>query len=390
MRTHLPDLPDVALTLPLVLLFLGCTVSGADDPPPVGTPQDAVAGAAPWKGLALVIRNTDVTWPDGAGDTSRLVARLSAAEEQAALADVENVPALLRRWSAGMAELELEVKTVEDTVRRISEVGPGDYWVGMTDVEAVLDAHAPAGAYDSVWVIFDGDDDAGRGLPVTSYWGHLAVDASTNGATYASMIASSETVSAAADRGEAYVHEWLHGAGAYFRSAAFDVPDPHDNPAFGFDAPAADGSWRDWYQALLSGAIARAGGAPAGYTPGVWRSRTPRAAAAGITGPSTAPAADRPRVRAAYATFEWIYLEWEPVDDAATYRIFAVSDAGPFTTREEPGASDRGPFLYAYVHRDELCGELAAGPQTAWVQVWPGDDASRAENGIATGAIQCP
>ena len=64
------------------------------------------------------------------------------------------------------------------------------------DVAGLLDTYT----YDSIFVVFDRD----RRRP------RLSVDASTNGATYASMLAYTDTTPTGPNVGEAYIHEWLH------------------------------------------------------------------------------------------------------------------------------------------------------------------------------------
>jgi hypothetical protein len=86
-----------------------------------------------------VIRNTDVSWTDSAGTSHRVVSRLSEGEEASAPAELENVPKLFFAWSDGMGRMNLEVRVVDDTVTRISQIGEDSFWVGPADVADILD-----------------------------------------------------------------------------------------------------------------------------------------------------------------------------------------------------------------------------------------------------------
>lgn len=116
--------------------------------------------------------------------------------------------------------------------------------------------------------------------------------------------------------------------------------------------------------------------------------------------PDAAPAEEvagvRPTIRSTYTLDEeWVYIEWDHVDDVTQYSQFAVTDDGPYAYRLASGATDRGDFVYDYFHRDTICATFpdlaaAAGPHEIWVQIWPGEDSARAESADTPGTITCP
>ena len=364
------------ILLPL-LLATACSVTG--DP---SLDEELAATAPTWRALGLVIRNTDVSWVDSAGFEHRVTTRLSEGEEGWARAELENVPNLFSAWSAGMGRMELEVRVLEDTVTSISPLGPDSFWVSPADVAQELDAHAPPGAFDSVFVMFDPDQDGVFALPIQAYWG-IGVGEWTNGATFGSLYVTGDQPSDSPNRGEAHIHEWLHGATAWYRDRhGLPVPDPHENARYGFPAADESGSWGGWYSALMRGNLVDPDtGAVHGITADSWLQSTPRGAQA-IPGIRTAFMADA----------DWLYLEWDPVPGADNYTLFAVTTADTFASRFEPGAADRGPFRYTYFHRSEICEGAAtpAGEHGLWVEVWPNDDPSRAVSAWAGGTIVCP
>ncbi|HEU5059061.1 MAG TPA: hypothetical protein VFU21_21155 [Kofleriaceae bacterium] len=364
------------LLLP-VILVLACTSVAGDD-----SPTDELAAAAPeWRALGLVIRNTDITWVDSAGAEHRIASRLSEGEEAWARAELENVPALFSAWSGGMGRMSLDLRVVDDTVTSMSNIGQDSFWVAPGDVAAVLDAHAPPGAFDSIFVMFDPDQDGAGGLPIHAYYG-IGVSGGTRGATFGSLLVTGDQASDSPNRGEAHIHEWLHGSTAWYRDHGFPAPDPHENAHYGFPAADESGSWGAWYAALMQGNLLDPDtGAQHGITADTWLSETPRGARS------------TPTIRAAFmADADWLYLEWDPVPDVGHYTLFAVTTPDTFASRVEAGADDRGPFRYTYFHRSELCegAVTPAGEHAIWVQIWAGDDPSRAATADAAGTILCP
>jgi len=359
----------------LLLAAAGCTVTG-------DASTDELAAAAPtWRALGLVIRNADVSWVDSGGAPHRMVSHMSEGEEASARAELENVPDLFSAWSAGMGRMEMEVRFVDDRLASISQLQPDDFWVAPGDVAGILDGNVPDGAYDSLFVMFDPDEDGVVGLPIHAYWG-MGPGGGTHGATYASLMVSGDGPSDAPNRGEAHIHEWLHGSSAYYRDRGFPVPDPHENARYGFLGPDENQSWAGWYSALMRGELLDPDtGAVRGITADTWLGPTPRGAQS------------TPGIRAAFmADADWLYLEWDPVPDVDHYTLFAVTTPDTFAARVEAGADDRGPFRYTYFHRSELCEGAAtpAGEHTIWVQIWAGDDPARAVSADAAGTVICP
>jgi len=359
----------------LIVLLAGCSVTG--DPS-----TDQLAAAAPtWRALGLIIRNADVSWTDSAGVDHRMVSHMSEGEEASARAELDNVPNLFSAWSAGMGRMEMEVRAVDDRLTTISQREADDFWVAPGDVAGILDANVADGAFDSLFVMFDPDEDGVIGLPIHFFWGMGPADG-THGATFASLLVSGDQPSDAPNRGEAHIHEWLHGSSAYYRDHGFPVPDPHENARYGFPAADENGSWGAWYAALMRGDLLDPDtGAVRGITADTWLSATPRGARS------------LPTIRAAaMVDADWLYLEWDPVPDVDHYTRFAVTTPDTFAARVEAGADDRGPFRYTYFHRSELCegAQTPPGEHAMSVQIWAGDDPARSVSADAGGTITCP
>src|SRR6185295_8258809 len=129
------------------------------------------------------------------------------------------------KWNNGRANASMDKIVVKEPIRSLTKTDDaGHYWVAPEDVAAQLDKYAPPGKYDSLFVVWN-PASASPDIPICCAYG-IGPQASTNGATYAA-------VPTAFKGGEAYVHEWLHGAGRFYRSHGLDVPDPHENRTFG-------------------------------------------------------------------------------------------------------------------------------------------------------------
>jgi hypothetical protein len=194
------------------------------------------------------------------------------------------------------------------------------------------------------------------------------------------------------------VHEWLHGAGAFYRSHDLDVPDPHENRVFGYPASAPSGTWSAWYINLMRGSLLRSGHV-AGYTSAVWRSGTPRKWIGGTYPAAAAPALATPTLRTAYdGNDQWVYAEWTVVPRTTSYSVFLTikkpdgSNGAEVYHYGQPGI-DRGAFDYWYFSRAEICAAarksgVPLASVKSWVQVW--SDKSAARDSIdVSGAIDC-
>ena len=111
--------------------------------------------------------------------------------------------------------------------------------------------------------------------------------------------------------------------------------------------------------------------------------------------PDAAPASsgDRPTIRASYTLTDWVYLEWDIVDDATSYTQLVITDVGPSAKKVGPGSNDRGEFRYIYFHRTEVCAVIADEPAAAHslrVKVMPATDEARAEMADTEGTLNCP
>ena len=104
-----------------------------------------------------------------------------------------------------------------------------------------------------------------------------------------------------------------------------------------------------------------------------------------------------PEIRQTSFDGDWFYLEWEEVNGVNDYTQFIVGvdpqNNWKWQMVVNPGADDRGDFLYQYYHRNGLCAAMGSGTFDLFAQIWPDSDSSRAvtsEFVSGQSSITCP
>ena len=246
--------------------------------------------AATFRGLALVVRELDAR--PGLG---RRRARRTMSEPELAeiLRVLRLVPESVAAWSDGNAGFsELEIRILDEPVRKLSLTGPTAFWVGPRDLGPRIVDLAPPGRWDSVFVVHPTDESYPR-----CGWGcTIGPTPDAGGAGFSSIV--SDRWDADMHRlfpEEGFVHEWLHQVEAMYRAVGMplaQLPDLHDvadrtsardvdSPPYGagyVEYERETGSWQPWYRDLMTGTIGRKGGEqpPVGLTRERWALRRSR------------------------------------------------------------------------------------------------------------------
>jgi len=181
-------------------------------------------------------------------------------------------PALATRLSGGEVAVEIVLAGADRPLDSLTPMGEGIVWPSPTDTRPELDELAPAGSYDSVFVLWPQRDPA-RGAHVpTGGWG-LAIPATdwSNGATYATVANAEPRTWAGPIRGEIWLHEWLHGVCELYARRGFDMPDGDaDGGERSGYRHSPETGWCDYYGDLMTGRVAIAA-RRLGVTPEAWR-----------------------------------------------------------------------------------------------------------------------
>jgi hypothetical protein len=251
--------------------------------------------------LVLLYPVLDARW--GSGLKRRRAQRVMTRDERAAVEGVvERLPATVRAWSDGLAELEpLDVIEVRRPIPSLSSSGGGRWWVGPRECRDALEMHAAPDRYDSVYALWPCAPD----VPQCGWGCTIGASDATFGAGF-SPISTDHWRSLATDPTpeQGYVHEWLHQVEGFYRAlglgeaelpglheaGSFGSTRPEDEPPFGHTyAEYHDGvpgdrrtgahTWAPWYQDWMTGRLRPAGQAgsprePIGLTPERWALRT--------------------------------------------------------------------------------------------------------------------
>lgn len=382
--------------VPALLLLSACAFDASDedadrDDEVSEESEQAITAGPTWKMVTLVFKNIDAGYTAN-GHFYRVRSTMSAAKIEKAKEQAASVKSLFGTYNNGRAAASMEVIVVNETLDHLSPVngdaGKNGWWVSPSDIAAQLDKYAPKGRYDSAFILFDpsaGDPD----VPFPVGWGRGPGD-DTNGMTFGTL---RYDVGA-----EAYVHEWLHGAGAFYRGKGFDVPDPHENRDFGHTGPNAANSWGNWYIDLMRGYTLR-GGKIVGYTSPVWRSGTPTRWVGGSYPAPAKAGLSKPTILEAKAGGDWVYLSWKPVRRPTHYtEILTIrkpdgSHGKSVSKFVKPGI-DRGAFDYDYFTKAQVCAAAReSGVSLSSVkigfQLWPDKNVGAASNVNVEGSFDC-
>jgi len=203
----------------------------------------------------------------------RFVHELSDAEVADGVDAFRCFPALAARLSGGEVAVEAARVEAGRPLDSLTPMGDGVAWPSPDDTRPELDALAPPGVYDSVLVLWPQRRLDGGGAVPTGGWG-LAIRATdwSNGATYATVANAGPAAWAGPERGEVWLHEWLHGVCAHYAGRGHAMPpgDADGGGRCGYRCSPETG-WCDYYADLMTGRVP-SGGQLTGIPAEAWRS----------------------------------------------------------------------------------------------------------------------
>jgi hypothetical protein len=250
--------------------------TGATPPPeptPTPSPTPSVQTTT-WKTLALVYRETDVTFPRN-GSSYRLRARMSDSTFDTIHQLIGQTKRTVNDWSGGLAAWNLTMIDVPHPVTNVVPLGSG-YWVNPDVVKSDLDKYAPTGTYDSVILVWEPRDSSGVEIPVPA-WGLTMVGGWwSNGAGFSSVITlkSMSTWTGQTYPEEVFVHEWMHQVIYFHEQAGRMKLDLHAGSQYGYSA--SNGSWKKWTSDVMRGLVwDAANNKYIGVKPAIWQAATP-------------------------------------------------------------------------------------------------------------------
>ncbi|HEX4946659.1 MAG TPA: hypothetical protein VFZ34_08355 [Blastocatellia bacterium] len=225
-----------------------------------------------WRAILVIYTETKVRLGSSWFAPKKFQYRLEANEISDALESFQHFPALARECSQGEVTLETTFAPSPHPLMSVTVMGEGIYWPSPTDTKPALDALAPPGAYDSVFVLWPQNDPrTGQSIP-SGGWG-LGMGASdwTNGATYATVANAPTSAWQRPKLGEVWLHEWLHGVCHHFAQLGYAMPDGDADGGgrHGYFQSDATG-WCSFYEDLMTGQV-QSGGQLTGIPAEAWR-----------------------------------------------------------------------------------------------------------------------
>ena len=182
---------------------------------------------------------------------------LSDAEVEDAVGSFRQFPLLVKELTHGLVKIEFEIVSAERKLTTLTQMGPEQYWPSPDDTRPELDTLAPAGRYDSVFVLWPQSDlVTGRSIPSGGWGLAIAAHARSNWATYATVANARSATWQVPKIGEVWLHEWLHGVCSFYADLGYPMPDGDaDGGGRHGYKQSPDSGWTDYYRDLMTGNV---------------------------------------------------------------------------------------------------------------------------------------
>jgi hypothetical protein len=210
-----------------------------------------------WKSLLLVYPSIDVRYGDQRKRLKRFAYALTEQEIQDAIESFQRFPWLVEELTSERAGIEFQINRIDRSLTSVTVLGREAYWPSPDDTRAEIERLAPPGSFDSIFVLWPQQNFIdGASIP-SGGWG-LAIAASrwSNEATYAAVANVESWQWRVPVVGEVWLHEWLHGACAFFASKGYLMPDgdADGGERHGYSRSPVSG-WTVYYRDLMSGNV---------------------------------------------------------------------------------------------------------------------------------------
>ncbi len=225
-----------------------------------------------WKVLYLIYRHIDVSFIDTYDRTSYLCHSLYKHEEAKATWAFRRFPGLVYDCSDQQTLVLYDVVYIDRPLTSLSHLNEKLYWISPEDTQPELETYVSSGAYDSVMILWP-QSNYKRGLQIpTGGWGLASGGYErTYGATYATLIPARDQAWEIPTIGEPWLHEWLHGVAAYYRTQGCALPthDADGSHLYGYTRSETAG-WLLYYRDLMTGQVVQ-GNQTLGIAAATWQ-----------------------------------------------------------------------------------------------------------------------
>jgi hypothetical protein len=227
-----------------------------------------------WKSLLLIYPSIDVRYGNQRKRVKRFAYALTEQEIQEAIESFQRFPWLVEELTSASAGIEFQIIRIDSPLTSVTPLGQETYWPSPDDTRAEIEQFAPAGRCDSIFVLWPQRNLIDGTFIPSGGWG-LAIAAShwSNEATYAAVANTESWRWQIPVIGEVWLHEWLHGACAFFASKGYLMPqgDADGGARHGYSQSPVSG-WTDYYRDLMRGNVLE-NGKRTGIPLDAWRLR---------------------------------------------------------------------------------------------------------------------
>ncbi len=223
--------------------------------------NDLREGPTIWRSLLLIYGAIDVRLRFQRGSSQPFIHFLTDTEVSDGVSSFQAFPSLVEELTSGRASVRYDIHRAERCLTSLTHMSEGMYWPSPTDTREEIDRLAAPGSFESIFVLWPQQNLKDGTSVRTAGWGlGMAASAWSNGATYATVGNTESWRWRVPIVGEVWLHEWLHGACAFFAGQGYMMPDgdADGGARHGYTQSRVSG-WTDYYRDLMSGNVLDAG-----------------------------------------------------------------------------------------------------------------------------------
>jgi hypothetical protein len=227
------------------------------------------ADGSSWRALLVVFDELKLALPRPWFGRRRFHHRLTSQEKSDALRSFEGFPELAAKLSNGAVHIQTQIRDAGAALGQLTCNAPDSYWPAPANVADQLDALAPPGSFDSVFILWPQQDSAtGTRIPSCG-WG-FGMGSTRWSKTYATVANAPTFAWQGEPAGEVWLHEWLHGVCQFFAGFGYSMPsrDADGAEIHGY-IRSDEAGWTTYYRDLMTAAV-RENGTTSGIPRAAW------------------------------------------------------------------------------------------------------------------------
>lgn len=214
-----------------------------------------------WRCVLIVYREIDVRLPKSFFRTGHFSHTLPQCEINDAIDSFSCFPSLVGDLTYGAAEIHHDIVYSNRPLLTLSRLGDCGWWPSPDDTRTELQNLGTEERYDSIFILWPQSNLQSNESIESGGWGlGMKASAWSMNATYATVANAETIIWNVPVKGEVWLHEWLHGACAYFAERGYELP---DGDADGGDrheyVQSPETGWTTFYRDLMNGRVIEKG-----------------------------------------------------------------------------------------------------------------------------------